>query len=182
MVFTPPTADKRIKAIRSVNELPETLRAAFDPSADFEPISAPKLGDCLAVHSERGQTFNNFVKSKPNRPEKLRRKIYLFSGKQPLKDVRAAFAGACKRGKIEKLRFHDQRHTFASNLVSHGNDIITVKDSLGHSCISTTMCYAHTQLNAKRQAVQSPIGRKVLQFYDNQKSEGIGEAVSKPGR
>ena len=46
------------------------------------------------------------------------------------------------------------RHTFASRLTRDGVDIVTVKELLGHSNISTTMRYAHSNDDAKRRAVQ----------------------------
>jgi site-specific recombinase XerD len=45
------------------------------------------------------------------------------------------------------------RHTFASRLTRDGVDIVTVKELLGHSNISTTMRYAHSNDDAKRRAV-----------------------------
>ena len=46
------------------------------------------------------------------------------------------------------------RHTFASRLTRGGEDIVTVKELLGHSNISTTMRYAHSNDEAKRRAVK----------------------------
>jgi site-specific recombinase XerD len=46
------------------------------------------------------------------------------------------------------------RHTFASRLTRGGVDIVTVKDLLGHSNISTTLRYAHSNDDAKRRAVE----------------------------
>jgi len=80
MNFQPPTAAERLKAIGATEGLQETLRKALEPADDFEPIPAPQSGDWLAVHYEPGQTFDEFAKSKPNRPDKTRNKIYL----QPL--------------------------------------------------------------------------------------------------
>ena len=45
------------------------------------------------------------------------------------------------------------RHSFASRLTRSGVDIVTVKDLLGHSNISTTLRYAHSNDDAKRRAV-----------------------------
>lgn len=80
MDFKPPTASEKLRAIGSTTGLADTLRKALEPGTDFKPISIPKSGDWLAEHRETGQGFNEFVKSKPNRPEKDRKKIYL----QPL--------------------------------------------------------------------------------------------------
>ncbi|MHC4478289.1 MAG: archaemetzincin [Planctomycetota bacterium] len=78
--FKPPTASEMVRAIGNTEGLPQALRKALDPGPNFEPIPAPKPGDWLAVHRERGQTFDAFVESKSNRPGKIRRRIYL----QPL--------------------------------------------------------------------------------------------------
>jgi len=80
MSFKPPTTQERLKAIGPTEGLDETLRKALQAGADFEPIPAPKPGDWLAVHPESGQTFEQFVCSKPNQPDKRRKSIYL----QPL--------------------------------------------------------------------------------------------------
>ena len=77
MAFKPPNSTRRLHAIGSVEELSKTLRLAFDPSSDFEPIPTPNPNDWLAMHLETGQTFNDFVKSKPKRPNSHKRRIYL---------------------------------------------------------------------------------------------------------
>ncbi len=80
MDFKPPTASERLKAIGSTEGLAETIRKALEPGSGFEPIPTPKPGDWLAVHPESGQSFDDFVRDKPNRPDRTRSKIYL----QPL--------------------------------------------------------------------------------------------------
>jgi len=80
MNFKPPTEEERLRAIGSTKGLSETLKKALEPGVDFEPIPIPKPGDWLAEHPETGQSFDDFVRSKPNQPDKSRCKIYL----QPL--------------------------------------------------------------------------------------------------
>jgi len=80
MKFKPPAAAERIRAIGPTKGLPETLKKALEPGTDFQPIPIPKSGDWLAEHPETGQSFDDFVKCKPNQPGEIRRKIYL----QPL--------------------------------------------------------------------------------------------------
>jgi integrase len=70
-----------------------------------------------------------------------------------LKSVRTAFKAACRRAEIKGLRFHDLRHTFASRLVRMGVDLITVKEILGHSSVTTTERYTHTLQEQKQRAV-----------------------------
>lgn len=101
MGFEPPGREARLKAIGGTEGLPEVLRKALDPEKGFEPIPVPKDGDWLAAHREAGQTFDAFVKSRPNRPNKSRGKIYLLplgefaEGEAPpverLRDYAAAF-------------------------------------------------------------------------------------------
>ena len=70
------------------------------------------------------------------------------------KDVKGALAAAVKRAGLGKVTWHMFRHTFASRLTRDGVDIVTVKELLGHSNITTTMRYAHSNDDAKRRAVQ----------------------------
>ncbi len=79
---------------------------------------------------------------------------YPKTGK-PTKDVKRAFQTACRRAGIKGLRFHDLRHTFASRLVENGEDIITVRDLLGHSSVRITERYTHSNKELKRKAVES---------------------------
>jgi integrase len=69
------------------------------------------------------------------------------------KDVKGALSAAVKRAALTKVTWHMFRHTFASRLTRSGVDIVTVKDLLGHSNISTTLRYAHSNEDAKRRAV-----------------------------
>jgi len=58
-------------------------------------------------------------------------------------DFRAEMRQAAKRAGIRKLRMHDLRHTFASNYVAKGGNIIALQKILGHSTINMTLRYAH---------------------------------------
>lgn len=84
---------------------------------------------------------------------------FIFS--HPLKKGKArinvswSFKVALKKSGIEKLRFHDLRHTAASWMVVNcGIDLVTVSEILGHSDIKTTMIYCHASQESKRKAVQ----------------------------
>lgn len=50
-----------------------------------------------------------------------------------------------KSPKLPRIRFHDLRHTFASNLLKGGSRLHYVKEFLGHSSLSTTMIYSHLE-------------------------------------
>ena len=71
-----------------------------------------------------------------------------------LKDISSSFKTAYKRCGIEKLRFHDLRHTAATWMVNAGIDLVTIKEILGHSTIQMTMVYCHSSQESKRKAIQ----------------------------
>jgi site-specific recombinase XerD len=81
---------------------------------------------------------------------------------KPFVDLKTGFALACEKAGISDVTWHTPRHTFASRLVNSGIDIVTVKELLGHSSISVTMRYAHTNIESKRAAVE-----KLEGFGDN---------------
>jgi hypothetical protein len=51
------------------------------------------------------------------------------------------------------VTWHTLRHTFASRLLNRGVDIVTVQQLLGHSAVTVTMRYTHTNLELKHAAV-----------------------------
>lgn len=70
------------------------------------------------------------------------------------KDLWLGLKKACKKAEIEGVTWHTFRHTFASRLTRHGADLVTVKELLGHSDVSVTMRYAHTNYDTKKRAVR----------------------------
>ena len=64
------------------------------------------------------------------------------------------FKEACRAAGIDEgIHLHSLRHSAATRMAQSGAPIIAVKEILGHSSISTTMIYAHTDLEAMRAAV-----------------------------
>lgn len=62
----------------------------------------------------------------------------------------------CKDAGINKhITFHIARHTFATNLLINGTDILTVSKLLGHTTIKHTVIYAKVVDSLKSKAVNS---------------------------
>jgi site-specific recombinase XerD len=75
--------------------------------------------------------------------------VYLFNGKEPdgrysVKGLSWVMREALKRTSIKKdVNLHSLRHSYATHLLEDGLNIVTVKELLGHSGITTTMVYLH---------------------------------------
>ena len=93
------------------------------------------------------------------------------------KSVTKSFKSALKRAEIKNFRFHDMRHTFASQLVMKGVDITTVKELLGHKTLDMTMRYAHLSPGHKTKAVElldgEPPLKPTAQLLHNLKNKGL---------
>lgn len=50
-------------------------------------------------------------------------------------------------GMLKPIRFHDMRHTFASNYMMNGGNVFDLQKLLGHTKIEMTMRYAHLSPN-----------------------------------
>jgi integrase len=53
---------------------------------------------------------------------------------------------------LRPLRWHDLRHTFGSLLVAGGVDLVSIKDAMGHSQLTTTSRYLHARPATERAA------------------------------
>ncbi|MBW2340858.1 MAG: hypothetical protein JRF50_11035 [Deltaproteobacteria bacterium] len=80
MAFRPPNPEESLRAIGKPQGLPIILQRALDPGTGFSPMPAPKPGDWFSEHPESGQTFDDFVRVIPTKPDTLQDKIFL----QPL--------------------------------------------------------------------------------------------------
>jgi len=87
---------------------------------------------------------------------------YVFTyEKRPMREFKTAFSTALKRSGVESFRFHDLRHTFASNLARQdGVSLLTVMEILGHGSLDITKQYAHPSPEDKIKAVNSIVIRK----------------------
>ena len=91
------------------------------------------------------------------------------------KNLQQAFHTARKKAGIEKLRFHDLRHTFATRLVQAGVDLYTVQKLGRWKTISMVMRYAHHYPESLRSSVEvlDRIGRKISTNLAQPSEKGV---------
>lgn len=65
-----------------------------------------------------------------------------------------AFRSVVKKARIEKFRFHDLRHTWATKLIQNGVDIYTVQRLGRWKTIQMVMRYAHHHAESLRSGVE----------------------------
>ncbi len=73
---------------------------------------------------------------------------YVIAGEvegQHLTDMQRPWRRIRKLAGLEHVRIHDLRHTYASNALSSGVDLVTVGKLLGHTQYQTTLRYIHLQ-------------------------------------
>ena len=94
--FERPSENERLRALGNRFEEPEKERPLFTPDGDFSPIPLPGPHDWLTLHTETGQSFDEYRESGANRPEGTRRTIYLLpigdfpeETSPPLEEIRA---------------------------------------------------------------------------------------------
>src|SRR3989338_10468774 len=81
---------------------------------------------------------------------------YLFLNPKtdkPLGSVKFSFKTALRKAGISNFKFHDLRHTFASQLVRNGVDLYVVQKLLGHSTPKMTQRYAHLKPEQLKEAI-----------------------------
>jgi integrase len=104
--------------------------------------------------------------SEPNSP-------FLFPGNrpgQPLRDIKKFWSTAMRRTEITDYRRHDNRHTYASHLVSSGLSLEIVGRLLGHTTATTTKRYAHLADDPLRAATDR-FGSKIAGFGRDTKAD-----------
>jgi len=122
-----------------------------------EPRQIP-INDALElmfaqIKSEQNPKGDNVLGFRGKAVKKLRSK-YVFTCKgKPIKEVKKSFKTALKNAGIQDFRFHDLRHTFASQVLLRGGTLKDVQELLGHKTMTMTLRYAHLTQEHKRKAV-----------------------------
>ena len=109
----------------------------------------------------RARTSSIVESSDPNSP-------FLFPGNkpgQPLREIKKFWGTVMRRAGIADYRRHDNRHTYASHLVSSGLSLEIVGRLLGHTTAATTQRYAHLAGDPLRAATER-FGSKIAGFRE----------------
>ena len=72
--------------------------------------------------------------------------VFVYKG-EPVKGIKTSFKTARKNAAIEDFKFHDLRHTFASQVLMRGGSLKDVQELLGHKSLSTTQKYTHVSID-----------------------------------
>jgi integrase len=91
-----------------------------------------------------------------------------------------AWSTALRRSRIEKCRFHDLRHSFATRLVMAGVDIVTVQELMGHKDISMTKRYSHPTPQHKKQAIERLNLSAMDTYLDTKEADNVIEISVSP--
>jgi site-specific recombinase XerD len=92
---------------------------------------------------------------------------FLFPGNksgQPLREIKKFWSAVMRKASITNYRRHDNRHTYASHLVSSGLSLEIVGRLLGHTTATTTRRYAHLADDPLR-AATNRFGSKIANFH-----------------
>ncbi|WP_312798593.1 tyrosine-type recombinase/integrase [Tianweitania sp.] len=101
---------------------------------------------------------------------KCKNNPYVITGTiegQHLTDMQKPWRRLRKRAKLDGLRIHDLRHSFASDALQLGEDLTMIGRLLGHTQVQTTARYAHLKTDPIRAAA-------------NKVSNAIAEALALP--
>ena len=98
---------------------------------------------------------------------------FLFPGNkpgQPLREVKKFWSTVMRQSSITNYRRHDNRHTYASHLISSGLSLEIVGQLLGHTTPTTTKRYAHLADHPLRAATEQ-FGSKIAGFQSRTKGD-----------
>ncbi len=113
----------------------------------FEDTKSGEL--IVPMNDELKEVLKEHIKKHPESFE------YVFCDEygKPYVDIRASFNKALGIAGIKNFRFHDLRHTFASQLAMSGVDLNTIQELGGWKTPQMVRRYAHLSPDHKRKAI-----------------------------
>lgn len=136
------------------------------------------IKDSTKTHKERFIAMNDAVLQMLLEMRSCARTLELFTPESlKCKDIThlaRVFEMDCKRTGVRAIRFHDLRHTFATQFVTNGGSIFHLAGVLGHSTTAMTGRYAHFCENQAREVAsvvsfRIPSQKNVIQIGNGHK-------------
>lgn len=110
--------------------------------------------------------------------------LYLFPNKEgsPYQDIKKSFHNALKKAGIQKFRFHDLRHTWASQMAMAGVPLETIQKLSGWKCYNMVLRYTHLSPDYQKRWVDHFEKQMVTIWSQRDASEVSGKKTeaSKP--
>lgn len=85
---------------------------------------------------------------------------------RPYVSFQASWVRIKERAKLNDVRIHDLRHTFASWYVQSGGDLLRLRDILGHSSMDMVQRYAHLNTAAYHTEIQKVFGTQFAHSHE----------------
>jgi len=106
---------------------------------------------------------------------------YIFCDENgvPVHDIRKSYSTALRKSGITNFRFHDLRHTFASQLAMAGVDLNTIRELLGHKDMTMTLRYSHLAQSHKQHAVDL-LGKIMDSFWTVEQKLEVSQNAQVP--
>jgi len=131
---------------RNINFASNVITVRLVKKRGHATVSIPmtrRLRTALRAHKKESKVMSQYVIPSPRNPH-THMKV----------DADFGFETACKRAGLDGFRFHDLRHTFASNFAMRTGNLGALQEILGHSDPSVTKRYAHFAAQAKQALMQ----------------------------
>jgi len=124
-------------------------------------VSKNKWSRIIPINELVEETLRKHPKQIANSPEGPRPCPFVLAGPDGKlhQNLNNRLSLLLNKAELPRVRIHDLRHSFASNLVIEGVPLNVVQELLGHRNIQMTMIYAHLAPNAKQAAVASLLRR-----------------------
>jgi integrase len=99
----------------------------------------------LPLNKQARETLTALREQCAPKPDEPKPDDYVFGGFDgtAMARVDTSWRGVMKAAGVEGFRFHDLRHSFASDLVQKGIPLFSVSQLLGHGDLAMTQIYAH---------------------------------------
>lgn len=126
---------------------------------DFEGLEIRILGKrrkerLIPVHAEIMERVKNYIDLK--RENNITTNAFLVNNRFEPMSKKQLYSFVCKEvaslQATSKASPHTLRHSFATNTLSEGADLMAIKELMGHSTIASTQVYTHTTIEELKKA------------------------------